>query len=74
MATNARATEGGKEGMNLYLCTYDLQEAGLYVAAESRGKAKSMNGKITERRTAIPAKLWKLPECGIVRRSKEWIG
>ena len=28
--------------MNLYFCTYDLQEAGLYVAAESRGKAKSM--------------------------------
>lgn len=28
--------------MNLYLCTDDLREAGLYVAAESRGKAKRM--------------------------------
>jgi hypothetical protein len=28
--------------MNLYFCTDDLREAGLYVAAESRGKAKSM--------------------------------
>lgn len=28
--------------MNLYLCTDNLHEAGLYVAAESRGKAKSM--------------------------------
>ena len=28
--------------MNLYLCTDDLHEAGLYVAAESRGKAKRM--------------------------------
>nr|DAH68947.1 MAG TPA: hypothetical protein [Caudoviricetes sp.] len=28
--------------MNLYLCTDDLHEAGLYVAAESRGKAKCM--------------------------------
>lgn len=28
--------------MNLYFCTDDLHEAGLYVAAQSRGKAKSM--------------------------------
>ncbi len=28
--------------MNLYLCTDFLYEAGLYVAAESRGKAKRM--------------------------------
>lgn len=61
--------------MNLYFCTDYLTDylhkAGLYVAAESRGKAKSMNGKITERRTAIPAKLWKPQECGIERKIKE---
>lgn len=28
--------------MNLYFCTDAVQEAGLYVAAESRGKAKRM--------------------------------
>ena len=28
--------------MNLYLCTDAVREAGLYVAAESRGKAKRM--------------------------------
>ena len=28
--------------MNLYFCTEDLHDSGLYVAAESRGKAKSM--------------------------------
>ena len=28
--------------MNLYFCTEDLHDSGLYVAAESRGKAKRM--------------------------------
>lgn len=28
--------------MNLYFCTDDLHDSGLYVAAESRGKAKCM--------------------------------
>ena len=42
MDAAARAAEGENEGMNLYFCAYDLQEAGLYVAAESRGKAKRM--------------------------------
>ena len=28
--------------MNLYLCTDAVREAGLYVAAESRGKAKRL--------------------------------
>ena len=28
--------------MNLYFCTDDSHDSGLYVAAESRGKAKSM--------------------------------
>ena len=26
--------------MNLYFCTDDLHDSGLYIAAESRGKAK----------------------------------
>ena len=28
--------------MNLYFCTEDLHDSGLYVAAESRGKAKRL--------------------------------
>lgn len=28
--------------MNLYFCTDDLHDSGLYVAAESRGKAKRL--------------------------------
>lgn len=28
--------------MNLYFCTDDLHDSGLYVAAESRGKAKQL--------------------------------
>ena len=32
----------GMKGMKLYFCTDGLHEEGLYVAAESRGKAKRM--------------------------------
>ena len=42
MAPNARATEGAHDGTTLYFCTGGLHEEGLYVAAESRGKAKRM--------------------------------
>lgn len=42
MDAAAGATEGGKEGMNLYFCTDDCMIRGLFVAAESRGKAKCM--------------------------------
>ena len=28
--------------MNLYFCTDDLHDSGLFIAAESRGKAKRM--------------------------------
>ena len=32
----------GMKGMNLYFCTDDLHDSGLFIAAESRGKAKRM--------------------------------
>ena len=61
--------------MNLYFCTEDSHDSGLYVAAESRGKAKRMYcdycDSLMDFITVRTAKLWKPQVCGIVRRIKE---
>ena len=65
--------------MNLYFCTGDLHEAGLYVAAESRGKAKRMYCDYCDSlmdfimiRTYIMCHDFKAPRACTMRTAKLW--